>query len=147
MSGNQLYTSFMNKSINIAKVHLEQRLKCEQNGLKTDASRLMQAINNRVEQLRSVWVSQDQNLTKFDALLTLLVRQELKHKMVDNDNPRIASFLDVPFQLSPDMSKQRIRRHSAGGSTKCSTKASSVPVSVESCEAAEADDAALTEGK
>lgn len=146
-SGDQLYTSFMNTSSNITKSHLEQRLKCEQNGLNTDTSRLMQAINNRVEQLRSVWISQDQNVTKFDALLALLIRQELKHKGIDSDYTRIASFLDVPFQLSHDMYKQRIRRHSTSASTKCSIKTSSMTENVDNCDVVEADDATLTEGK
>jgi hypothetical protein len=139
LSGNLLYTSFKDTSINLAKIHLEQRLKCEQVNLNADTSRLIQAINSRVEQLRLAWTPQDQDSTRFDALLTLLVRQELKHKTESSGSSRIASFLDVPFQLSSDMSKQRIRRHSASGYTKGSTKNLPMSVNIENCDAVEMD--------
>lgn len=146
-SGDLLYTSFKDESINLAKIHLEQRLKCEQVGLNTDTPRLIQAINSRVEQLRLAWISQDQDPIKFDGLIALLVRQELKHKVESNGSSGIASFLDVPFQLSIDMSKQRVRRHSASGYTKGFVKNLSSPVNVENCDAVEMDSTNPTETK
>ena len=134
-------------SINLARIHLEQRLRCEQGNLNADKSRLIQAINSRVEQVRSAWTSQEQDGAKFDALLSSLIKQELKDKVEDIFNTRVASFLDAPFQLSIGRSRQRTRKHSTNGGAKEAIQNPSMHASTEGNGVIDNGEAALAGNK